>query len=494
MQVDLFTNFEKKRNSTKQPAGGTSVNGILKEPCSILRPVISFQPFSPTNPPDAYRYAYIPLFSRYYWVDDWTWNDGLWTATLDVDVLATYKTQIGASTEYILRTDSDTNNFDGAISDGMYPATTDFSIESVAFQNPFIDADHTYDGTYVVGIISGDATNAVGAITYWAMTSAEFGNLRSTLFGPDGLESMNLVDALQQWTSTDISEGIFKTMYNPYQYIASCTWFPVNKSSIAGSQQSSIQIGWWTFNVSGMRMTSTTGVFTEAQQVPPHPQAVTRGKYLNYAPYTKITLHGKYGSLPIDTEYLEVGDYIVGIYTLDYVTGQCLYECFISPNSAGTGRKLIKKTEFLIGVPLQLAQIGRDYLGMTVSAIDAGKKGAVGAIAGGAVAGIPGAIVGAIASGGGAIYDTIANSMPQLQTSGINGSYISIALSTVMIVIHFRVVDENIHHKGRPLCKLRQISSLSGFVMCAEGDIDLNAYDSERTKVSKFLVEGFFWE
>ena len=155
---------------------------------------------------------------------------------------------------------------------------------------------------------------------------------------------------------------------------------------------------------------------------------------------------------------------------------------------------MIKKTEFLIGVPIQLAQIGRDYLGMTVSAIDAGKKGGAGAIAGGVVAGVPGAIIGAIASAGGAIYDTIANSMPQLQTSGVNGSYICTALSTVLIVIHFRVVDENVAHKGRPLCKLRQISTLSGFVMCAEGEIDLNAYDSERAEVSKFLVEGFFWE
>lgn len=502
MQIDFYKGFYKKENSTLRPtvSGAVTketVTGHLKEPCSILHPVVRFQsPIKQNDTHDFYRYAYIPLFGRYYWIDDWTWEDGLWTVTMDVDVLATYKDDIGSQTEYILRTDSDTNNFDGAITDTMYPATTDFGITKLAFRNPFINSDFFSEGTYVVGVISGDNTNAVGAITYWAMTSTEFGALRDTLFGQDGLEAMSMWDAIQHtWTLAEMSEEMFKTMYNPYQYIASCTWFPVQKSDISGNQQNKIKIGWWEFNLNGKRMNKFTGSFyDERLQIPPHPQAATRGKYLNYAPYTSMTLHGRYGSIPLNTEFLEVGSYLINDYTVDYITGQCLFEVYVASTSAGVDRVLITKTEFLIGVPIQLAQIGRDYLGMTVNAIEAGKQATTGALLGGAVAGVGGMIIGAIASGGSAIYDTINSAMPQMRTSGTNGSFIGNSLSTVLVIIHHKIVDENITHKGRPLCQLRTINTLSGFVMCADGEIDLDCYDAERRKISQFLMSGFFWE
>ena len=66
------------------------------------------------------------------------------------DVLATYKTEIGNSTEYVLRTDS-TTDFNGEITDTTYPATTDIVSESYSLSNIF-----TTDlsvGCYIVGII-----------------------------------------------------------------------------------------------------------------------------------------------------------------------------------------------------------------------------------------------------------------------------------------------------------------------------------------------------
>ena len=334
MQIDFYQNFYKKRNSTKRPTvGGVgnltevhTVTGHLKEPCSILHPVISLQgqnPFPNNEPPDFYRYAYIPRFSRYYWVDDWTWDNGLWVVTLDVDVLATYKPHIGEQTEYILRTNSTTSDFNGAISDAMYPATTNFDIQQVGFQTPFVQ--NVSNGIYVIGVISSEDSNAIGAITYYAMDSAEFGDLKDTLFGADGLESMDLIQA-GTWVATEMSEQVFKTMYNPYQYIASCTWFPVSSSDIIGTSVSTIKIGWWDFTLSGTRLSQVLGNFTDGVQViPTHPQAATRGKYLNYAPYSKMSMYGKFGSFPIDTSYLEIGSYIVNTYSVDYVTGQCLF-------------------------------------------------------------------------------------------------------------------------------------------------------------------------
>ena len=503
MQIKFYTNFYKKNNSTKRPvAGGVleekTIDGYLKEPCSIMNPVVNFQSIPVSNSPHVLSYAYIPIFDRYYFVKDWVWNDGLWTCYMDVDVLATYKIDIGLQEEYILRTDSTLNplDYDGAISDGMYPASTNFSIDQINFTHHFEPTIAL--GTYILGIISNEDSNAVGAITYYAMTASEFGTMKSVLLGASGLESMGLIQIVgssYEWLAQDMSEQIFKTMYNPYQYIASCMWFPVDKDDLAGTQIASstgIPLGWWTFKFSGKRLSAyTRDYYDDAEQIPPHPLAPYRGKYLNYAPFTKLTLHGKFGSAPIDPSFLEVGDYIRGVYNVDLITGQCLYQVFIGANATGT--TLVYKTEFLIGVPIQIAQIGRDYLGMVSNAIQAGSGLVTGAV-GGLAGGLGGAIIGALAGGADAIINTIDASMPQLQTSGINGSFIELDINTQLTVYHYAIVDEDIEHRGRPLCQKRQLNTLHGYILCAEGDLDINAFDAERQEIARFLTTGFFWE
>ena len=511
MQINFYTGFEKKINSTKQPSvGGTgnstavhNVTGILKEPCSILHPVISLQNTPVVSSiPSVCTYAYIPVFSRYYWVDDWYWEDGLWVVHLDVDVLASWKSVIGEQTEYILRTDStDWGNFNGSVCDVTYPATTDFTIAQDNFTSPFVTQES--QGVYVVGIIGSDNTNAVGAVSYYALTASEFGALKSTLFGEAGLEKMGLWDiATQTWLITDVGEQFFKTMYNPFQYIVSCNWFPVDPTSILGASVSQLKIGWWTYTLTGKLMSQKTGLFADSVvQLTSHPDSA-RGRYMNHNPYTQRTLYGRFGSIPIDTSYFDLDNpivsdpykYIINIYTVDYITGQCLVQIYASRYSDGTGRILLHKTEFLIGVPIQLAQIGRDYLGAVSSAITAGGEIASGAVTGAVAGGIGGAVVGAIANGANGIYNAINTLMPRLETSGVNGSFIGNSLATMIISKFIIVVDEDIHHRGRPLCVSRQISTLSGFILCAEGDIDIDAYDSERQEIKTFLTNGFFWE
>jgi hypothetical protein len=157
---DLYKGFAKKENSTKQPSSGTltlAVQGYFKEPCSILNPVLNIERLSSDAVPYDYNYARYTEGNRYYFIEDWVWVNGLWEVHMKEDVLGTWKDVIGAQTEYILRTDSSNNplNFDGAITDGMYPATTNFSIDRVGFRTPFIN--DISDGTYVLGIISNES-------------------------------------------------------------------------------------------------------------------------------------------------------------------------------------------------------------------------------------------------------------------------------------------------------------------------------------------------
>ena len=242
----LYKQFAKKENSTKTPASGAltlALQGILKEPCSIMTPVIKIERLPQDAIPGDYTYARWVQADRYYFIEDWVWVNGLWEVHMKEDVLATFKTPIGNSTEYVLRTDS-TTDFNGEITDTTYPATTDIVSESYSLTNIF-----TTDlsvGCYIVGIISGGSADAVGAISYYAMTSGQFGNFKEKLFSDDNLITMGLA-MLDPTTGdltptmTDISLELLKTMYNPYQYVVSCMWFPFGKSAINSSTAVSIQ-------------------------------------------------------------------------------------------------------------------------------------------------------------------------------------------------------------------------------------------------------------
>lgn len=119
ISVNMYT-FSKYANSTEQPAGaGTSFDCVLKDTSGVINPTIALKLDMSFNV-SAYNYAYIPDFERYYFVREWTWERGLWVASLDVDVLATYKAQIGVSTQYVLRSSLASN---GKILDTIYPTT-----------------------------------------------------------------------------------------------------------------------------------------------------------------------------------------------------------------------------------------------------------------------------------------------------------------------------------------------------------------------------------
>ena len=110
----VFYKFTKKENSTARPQGGRfSIEGILNENTSIISPSLSIKFGVDIT---GYNYAYIPDFNRFYNVVSWSYALGLWRCDLYVDVLASFKPQIGEMNNYILRSASEHN---GNIIDGL---------------------------------------------------------------------------------------------------------------------------------------------------------------------------------------------------------------------------------------------------------------------------------------------------------------------------------------------------------------------------------------
>ena len=142
-----FYNFSKRENSTKRPAGnGNQFSCNIKMPSGVLNPVIEL---STTTNMTQYNYCKIAHFQdRYYFVSDWVSDHGLWIAHLKVDVLATYKTDILASTQYVLRSASKSNL---TIPDAIYPVSTQKTLVNTSVRNPMKINPLTQDFDYILG-------------------------------------------------------------------------------------------------------------------------------------------------------------------------------------------------------------------------------------------------------------------------------------------------------------------------------------------------------
>ena len=85
MQVKYWTNFNKRKNSTKQPSGGTEISVSLKNPCSVENPQIEV-----VGIPDSANYFYIADFGRYYFRSDVIKvTKDITQFSLEVDTMAT---------------------------------------------------------------------------------------------------------------------------------------------------------------------------------------------------------------------------------------------------------------------------------------------------------------------------------------------------------------------------------------------------------------------
>ena len=58
----------------------------------------------------------------------------------------------------------------------------------------------------------------------------------------------------------------------------------------------------------------------------------------------------------------------------------------------------------------------------------------------------------------------------------------------------FRPVDDDNAHNGRPLCAIRQVSALGGYMLVQDGDVPIAGTQGEGDAVKAFLESGFYYE
>lgn len=471
MQATFFQ-FAKRTNSTKRPSGGQGFGIDLKAPCNIIDPEIKI---ATQSDPTGFNYCYLPTFSRYYWVKNWTYSDGIWTASLTVDTLASYRDQIGNSTEYVVRASA---KFDPKIVDNLYPtkATTTIRTNYASF-TPFTDNPENGGQGFFVVVVNAPGYVSFGGAIYLAMSGTTFQKLMAALL--QNTDYLNI-------SADEISSNLTKALFNPIQYISKAFWIPCGNTAI-GTPVNEIPVGWWKMQNIGnayvIQHNNDKQVFTFNISTPHHPQHIIRGVYTDGAPYSEYTLYcPPFGEIKLNANLFVLQSTLYCRLTVDYRTGDAILDLSFNKDF----NTIFFSTSGNVSVPVQLAQIATNVNEL--------------ASLGGLIQTAVGAIAGGIESffGGGDITNGIASGAQQMtvasQSKGGGASVAKYGITPYLTGAFYDLVDDNNEDHGRPLCQRVQLFSIPGFIMVDDPDIALPATAAEIDSVKSYMKNGFFLE
>lgn len=473
-----FYRFSKKENSTKRPGNADKTyTCTIKSESGVINPRISLN-IPLTENPTIYNYAFISEYDRYYYVADWQWTAGLWTAILSIDYLASWKDTIGSSSFYVLRSSA---TFDKTVTDAIYPASTTVTVNTVWQQfDDWSELPTLGRGTYVVGLIN-DSSSDWGTIAYYALSPSQMSSIRQFMLA-----------GATDWSTigSDLDASLLKSFVDPFSYVVSCKWFPV---TISGGQEENVKFGFWDSGVKARKLSSLMNrkEFTLAR---PDIPGIERGDWVGKSPFTSYHVQCiPWGVIPIDSTDI-TADGVVVVRLIDYVTG--LGTLAIYKRIAGQGETqyneqggLLNIVETQVGIDVRLSQLSYDITvptsltelvsGAAAAAFSTAYAAADSAI--GKNAGIASGISAANSSG---------------KQVGEQGGYAqnSLAGTIALVAKTFTPVADNNAEQGKPLCATRTISDIPGFVKVQDGDVQMFGTMTEKVAVKNYLEGGFFYE
>lgn len=475
LHLRLIYNFSKDTNSTKHPFDSGVVYAYsafdckVYEPCTFHNPIFILQSDAKDYLMRDYAYAYVQEWKACYWVTEREFADGEILLHCELDPLATYRTAIRNSSQYVLRSASFQNEH---IVDLEYPVVgqkQQLASVLAAASNPFETSIGA--GVFVMGVTSKAAAagSSLGTTFYISMNPSQMTAFAGALMNNDSWLNIS---------ASELSSDMVKVILNPIQYIQSIKWFPLDPTDIretGGSMQSNLPIGWWNITTDYYKAFSGDNQVIKLSfelTVPKHPQAAFIGQYLNYDPFSNYKLR-----LPIIGELdlpSRVGDAdkVEVIYDIDIPSGLAN----VTVNSViTTPATTMTEATFTtnVGVDVPLSQILKDEVGAVKSAVST-VANAVGAISGF----VTNNIVAGTESAANAVNSAIDTAIKVVQplpsfigTTGHVGAYK--AVEPALYLNYSPVSDPDIGLFGSPLCEVKTLSTCSGITVIASPHVEI---------------------
>lgn len=452
--------FNKLRNSTKQPDNTVTqieCQCLVKTASSILSPSVLLK-----DSPVGYNYAYIAAFNRYYFITDISYNIGEWEVNLTVDALATYKSELGNISAYVVRAASDKT---GTIKDTAYPLTSAYT-SNVQTWDPF---NTSASGYYYISAVK------AGGDTYITrrLSPAGFAEFMTQLMGyaTDG----------SLWGS--VEQSIANAEFNPVNFITACYWCPYDFGINAGSP--SMTVGNYQITLTNHPFTFVADFekhISHTFTIANHPQASIKGIYCNGAPYTEHIINaGGFGTISVPADLLTKSSNTI---ELDIGVDT---RCGAAVLVAKANGVRFARVNSSVGVNVPLSQISKDVIGGATSLFNGAVKSALG-LATGDVGSMLGGL-NSLVSGASSLSTNITSN------SGSTGSAANLFDSYSVSSIWHTIADHDSSHIGWPLCKYVVLNTLSGFILCEKGTFYADeATDTEIGEINAYMTSGFYYD
>ena len=466
MTVTYWTGFSKRKNSTKQPTSGTDATVKLKDNCSVINPTIQT-----VGIPINANYFYISDFGRYYFVSNVTKiSSAITEFNLEVDVLASYKSQIGSTSAHIVYSST---GYDTQIVDNRIAVMTTKQITDDPQSMGVFDSD----GLFLLSVTNVQSSANGFAATY--------------------ICNHNTLDNVaNELMSMDIGQMVIKSVYQPFDCVISCTWLPLKYSTFSTNTycdtSAEIEFGDYNPHIPGNKLKnplySNITMFTLTPRY---------SDFRAMQPYTSYSLLvPMYGVIDLNASdirnLLSLGGFGVG-WQIDLASGDVTMGIYTAAGTIG------QTINFNIGVNCPIAQTSNNMTG-TISGIGGTAGGLVGTVVSTVAGNVPGAVLGGIATLTGAATTAMsANSRSTSIKGGINGRS-SLALGGDLVLFEYAMDTEDpddasyIAAYGRPVGEAHAISNHSGYVQCEGASCTMPGSALEKERVNNYLNSGFFYE
>lgn len=458
MNITLFTNFTKRKNSTRRPTGtGTAATVYFKENCSVHNPVFLI------NGVDL-NVNYVRFNNNYYFVDDIVLgNNNIYELHCSLDVLASYRTEIGSYNAFVERCST---TYDTMVNDNLVSSTQEIAYANKASTNVGIGGVGV-SGCYVFRTASKD-----GPKLYVTDNLSFLGSIYSNTTYGMSMSDINSIVASLGMSALDAS-----------QYLTSVMWVPYSLATIGwGTQLSSISLGFWNQIVpSGVNVQVCDEYLSNVYDLN-IPAGLYPNDFKNASPdYTRYQMFlPGVGSVALNVLDAARGNIKIGV-DVDFVSGAISYRLYHA-----TSGNVIATFDGQIGVPYPMVTTSINSSGVLESITSAAvgiasSSSWVGAVAAGAA--------GAVSA-----VKTMANAQGSLNSRSGNISAMRTYYTVVVSIEQFGHKNSPGPVAGRPLYEMKVINTLSGYIKCGNASIDIPGEGPDKEMVNSYLNSGFYYE
>lgn len=485
MQITAY-GTSKRQNSTLVPTGGNSVSVTLKTPTNIIRPIIE------TTNTNAPTWSMVGMFGRYYFVTNVTYvSNGVYVVNLEVDVLASYKSQILSTPAMVVYASS---NYDTLLPDNRIQQRASTNVSTANTDVPY----YSQSPVYYLQVVGGTSNSAGGFSTLYKMTASELADLRDILF-----------------TDTEIKTEVEKFFTNMFDCIIAC--YESHIDATVGTSDT-VVLGDYDTGVSAVRITQPQLTWTADISIP-WPSADWRRTDCSlrlYLPFVGIVQLSP-------TEWLSASTLGVTA-TYDFNSGNVFYRLDVATGSETTADVVSYTGNFYAQVPVSRYGVN---VGAALTSVMSNPVGVLSVGLGRTLlqnassnppapldmsglvssnAGLQAAIdeskttVGATEAPLDAVINALSQSLPS--TPGIIGGFgnaaNAVTPSYVLAVVRSprnMEVTEYAPLCGAPVYKVySSLSGFSGFLQCSGFSVAGSMTATERARINAMLNAGIYIE